>query len=1555
MAFFLDLTKRTLKAQINDAAERLGATYKTNLTLSFTHAVDAVTAFEAAATVLAAGTEMVVLASTDEVATTVTMVFKLHNSSVLLFAFNPLSETLAYVHDVGFYVSLNSMDSRQRAVDRFCTQLPWLHYTMITDQLPVARTHMAYCQAGAVAQACVKALHVFDVGDGFAAFAAQLHALRKAGDSILLAEVHEQWFLDWITRYWAVEAEEHEKTLFIWMLSLQSPEFYSSVAALHDLNPERHYIVSPVLDEALVATYGAADAHWIAFSLDALELAARAAKDRAYPTAPLNAVLNGSRFSGYTGIVEVGAGGLRVQQQTMLWGYSGLDADGQPRVVNYLMSDGDRASPPDWNANTGSAPPVGQERVLHLMLLTSGDEPAGVLSVYEDVVAAFNAGDDDLFAKYHKTLQLSAVTRADFSNASIYSLGCLGPAASLTAQELAPVIQHVYRVPMLSLVPLTDLAQGSYPYFARIVPDSSLEAAFLAAVARLLAWADACVVYDLSLEGQDLSTYLQATLGDLAGDVHTLTDSTATSAQTLAQQVAKLRASTCLTLLFCVGGGMAPKVMEALEAQGMLKGRNVIFSHQAQLARFDPVRDLGVFFVGYHMRARDPGSGYADMIRAYATDAVKTYVRALEAMVADRANIFNGTLLHAYMMNQTLAQGSTGPVQFGGQGDRSGRLQLLNVQPAGAVVVVSEAAAEPAAAESRRAPGPAHAGQPRRAGARAAPTPRASGLTVVNPMLFAGNQSTFDNQAKYVLEWASGSPRAFLSRNDGAAIVPYPQATVRLWDGSPLPTGTTKQVFITFAPVQATTAPMVVSGNSTFTTSADSVSLVSFTEMVFTGHRGLNYTMTMRTDNGLNELQATLAVQVCEPDREYVSDYVACATCPAGAVCDGTAVLEASADYWRTGGYTEAWEYYPNEAEQRFLRCPTRSCAGGVNSSCFTGTGPFCAHCEAGAHFSVAYRRCMRCDYGRAGHLGLAAAYGLALGGILAVLVRGTMRAIGRVHRLLWTSILRIAITFAQTTALVATIVDQDPSVADARAVQWGEYLNAQGQMAWHWGCAFGVSAYWRMVFWMALPFLCAAALLLGLFAAMVAVAKCPCRRAAVRRSVWDVQAQWYGIAAAEHEPPRAGADFYSPRARDVPMRLRAPSAPPDPGDPDELGFSGSHVCMLCYRTCALYFCMECQEGLYLCGPCDRALHPKANHEAREHQRFAIEPNCRRTFSRATVVFVATFEAFRMVGPAVLQGLSRWFACSEEVCNGGACDSYLMIDTAVSCSSTGYRVMFGAVVAAMAAVAAGLPLAVVAVCAWHWRRLHQERTIAKWGWLCQAYQWPACYWEAAVMLRKYLIVFIAELDSLGVGSQLNLVTMVSVVALYLEMSVEPHLHCTAGLFERGTLLATIATTVLVNVLGDALAFQWLVCIIVVVNGAAGAALLYVLWVREPELVIGKVRRLSETVAVATLRRRSSAGSPGITVQDLSARTGPGSPKTLLTDPDTSDGGSGSFAWPRELGSEWLSIELDSSSTVTPTNSPHAGGMEGQQCAMSHRHSLPSQRILQTLQTDEKAA
>ena len=64
----------------------------------------------------------------------------------------------------------------------------------------------------------------------------------------------------------------------------------------------------------------------------------------------------------------------------------------------------------------------------------------------------------------------------------------------------------------------------------------------------------------------------------------------------------------------------------------------------------------------------------------------------------------------------------------------------------------------------------------------------------------------------------------------------------------------------------------------------------------------------------------------------------------------------------------------------------------------------------------------------------------------------------------------------------------------------------------------------------------------------------------------------------------------------------------------------------------------------------------------------------------------------------------------------------------------------------------------------------------KFGWVYQGYTWYAAYWDAVVLVRKFGILIITQLEDLSTTSALNYIALICLAALYLELLVCALLH-----------------------------------------------------------------------------------------------------------------------------------------------------------------------------------
>ena len=241
---------------------------------------------------------------------------------------------------------------------------------------------------------------------------------------------------------------------------------------------------------------------------------------------------------------------------------------------------------------------------------------------------------------------------------------------------------------------------------------------------------------------------------------------------------------------------------------------------------------------------------------------------------------------------------------------------------------------------------------------------------------------------RYSLIWSRQTPTlanaTFTSDDSLQAIRPWPQIQVLRQDGQDVQYAVA--VSVSFSPAVPATVPPA-SGTQVL---SDATGLAVFDTLVFWGVRGQLYTMHFTVDGALADLQAPINVTLCEPD-EFVYNYTQCGACPSGASCNGTAVLSAQVNFWRTGWYDANGAFRANEAEQRFLRCGTSACEGGPASACRTGLGPVCGTCTGDHVFSLIHQRCVICDHSTFVYVAVYLAYAIVQ---VPGIARGSMQSV---------------------------------------------------------------------------------------------------------------------------------------------------------------------------------------------------------------------------------------------------------------------------------------------------------------------------------------------------------------------------------------------------------------------------------------------------------------------------------------------------------------------------------------------------------------------------------
>ena len=303
---------------------------------------------------------------------------------------------------------------------------------------------------------------------------------------------------------------------------------------------------------------------------------------------------------------------------------------------------------------------------------------------------------------------------------------------------------------------------------------------------------------------------------------------------------------------------------------------------------------------------------------------------------------------------------------------------------------------------------------------------------------------------------------------------------------------------------------------------------------------------------------------------------------------------------------------------------------------------------------------------------------------ILQFLIWRSLKSLGRSPGL-GTVALRIVVAWLQTLSSVYSAT-QEPELNDTSFLtELVSLFDIPGRMELALGCLFGWSAYGRTVYYMFLPLITDGLVLLS--SAGIALAK--------------ALVAWQG----HFRFSRCGRG-----------RARAESAADHPGLPDPipeggpLDSTGHRPCDHCQRTFAKWY--DVDEGAYLCARCDGHLHPAGNQALRQHTRVPLQAKISEwaVVPRSTVFAVHLWEAYRLVGPAAVVGISQIFLCTDTFCDGRtpeACARYLTTDSSVACRGGGYTVMFICGILAMVVWAAGVPLCATLPILRNCKALHQ--------------------------------------------------------------------------------------------------------------------------------------------------------------------------------------------------------------------------------------------------------
>ena len=301
--------------------------------------------------------------------------------------------------------------------------------------------------------------------------------------------------------------------------------------------------------------------------------------------------------------------------------------------------------------------------------------------------------------------------------------------------------------------------------------------------------------------------------------------------------------------------------------------------------------------------------------------------------------------------------------------------------------------------------------------------------------------------------------------------------------------------------------------------------------------------------------------------------------------------------------------------------------------------------------------------------------------------------------------------------------------------------FNVNGRMALAIGCLCKWGAYGRTIYYMCLPFITAGTLLMSesiVHLVLSASKKTEWRQNHLRRS-----------SAVRLEGPA----MFGP-----------------------LDSTGQSPCDHCNRTFAQWYCSN--EERMLCPRCDAALHPRRNHSLCAHRRTKQQPRISQpTIRFRTIFMISLWEAYRLVGPATVVGVSQVFLCTDRICDGRTpetCARYLISDSAVACGTGSHITMLVVAIIAVVFWVALAPSISMTPVFKHYKRLHQEPVLLAWGFLYNTYNWYAAYWEWVVNVRKFSFVLIITIGyELAQDVLLGSLIIVCLVFISLELQVAP--------------------------------------------------------------------------------------------------------------------------------------------------------------------------------------
>ena len=400
----------------------------------------------------------------------------------------------------------------------------------------------------------------------------------------------------------------------------------------------------------------------------------------------------------------------------------------------------------------------------------------------------------------------SGLTGFGLNEVGIFTLAAFGPQSSFWAAFLSPIIEQQYTLPMLSTATDPILGLGElYPYFIRMLPSNHEQGSFLAQTLMQFDWLPICIIVDSSSYGSSLGVTIvdriaqtnRSVFNILGTESRNLGEPDTTDVDRAIRGIARAQ---CKVVVVAADTQQTELVVRFAMEHNLLKGYHWILGDVAELSHLDAAEHVGLCWSFPYVDVSLMGQRNRLTVNlAIAADSLLVYAVAINALIEDRKyHMFDPAALARYAASVTLPDGYTGSVRFDEHYSRVGTYTLINLAAAGVkrMVLNEDAGGSPQSArDGRRSNGrSAHfrggdpAGAHRKAGPRAswpgdrAPRSPARALVQLADIIYAGNQSTFDNRITYYVRWASNAPSlpntTFLSTNEGDVVRPWPQVHV---------------------------------------------------------------------------------------------------------------------------------------------------------------------------------------------------------------------------------------------------------------------------------------------------------------------------------------------------------------------------------------------------------------------------------------------------------------------------------------------------------------------------------------------------------------------------------------------------------------------------------------------------------------------------------------------------------------------------------------------------------------------------------------------------------